>query len=500
MIRKRLRTIFASEFFCLHKIYTIKPYNIMRKVILLTAMPKEGVWSSSIYVNGGSKVTFCVKHNLISTFFNFVFYCTLVFIMCFLTAGNICAQTPLPLYVNNGTSSNPNYVIYGENYEFTIEENGTKVMLKDDGTIYNDNKTRGDYIGFSYVGGVNWAKKPFTSGETHTFTVTLNPYSKTWRNQPVVGELHIAALKCEITNANHQQSLTGQIVAEASIVLPEESTESRVLTLEVNSSYEAVYLYKKNRTVDWEYVDIASVTRTVSETKPINISESANNSITVQTGATVNLTRSLVKGMWNTICLPFAPTSTQADAIFGKDAKFAEFTSVSNGVMQFTSVAGSLVAGKPYLVLPTRDDDASSPIVLTGVNIPPSARNAGEVTIEGYTFKGIYSPTPFAKDDWYKIRFVAAGNKLKYPNTENPNNTNESTPLKALRAYFILPSASPAKDYFYDVDSFVPTSIANIQIEGDGDGAIYNIGGQRVEGKSLPKGIYIRDGKKFVVK
>lgn len=99
------------------------------------------------------------------------------------------------------------------------------------------------------------------------------------------------------------------------------------------------------------------------------------------------------------------------------------------------------------------------------------------------------------KDD-QKIRFVATGNKLKYPNTTNP--------LKALRAYITLPDAptgapSGAKDYF-EVDSFVPTSIANIQIEGDGDGAIYNIGGQRVEGKSLPKGIYIRDGKKFVVK
>ena len=106
--------------------------------------------------------------------------------------------------------------------------------------------------------------------------------------------------------------------------------------------------------------------------------------------------------------------------------------------------------------------------------------------------------TPFTKDD-QSIRFVATGNKLKYPNTDKP--------LKALRAYFTVPvsggsgaQTQNAKDYTFAVDSFVPTSIANIQIEGDGDGAIYNIGGQRVEGKSLPKGIYIRDGKKFVVK
>lgn len=454
----------------------------MRKVILLTAMPKESVWSSSIYVNGGGKIAFCVKHNLISTFFNFVLYCTLVFIMCFLTAGNICAQTTLSLTANVNDN---------------VEVDGTKVMFKDDGTIDNNGQTRGDYIGFSYVGGAKWAK-PFTSGETHTFTVTLNSYSGTWRNQPVVKELHIAALKCEITNANHQQSLTNQIVAEACIELPENSTESLVLTLEVNEPYEAVYLYKKNRTTDWEYVDIASVTRTVET--PVVISEEAvENSITAQTGATVNLYRSLTAYMWNTICLPFAPTQTHVDAIFGPGAKFAQFSSVSNGVMQFTSVnVGSLEAGKPYLVLPTKSQIASSPIKLTNVTIPTTALEPAEpVTKNGYSFVGTYTKKSFVKDD-HTIRFVAANNKLKYPNTENP--------LKALRAYFTVPvpggsgASTGAKDYTFEVDSFVPTSIANIQIEGDGDGAIYNIGGQRVEGKSLPKGIYIRDGKKFVVK
>lgn len=465
----------------------------MRKVILLTAMPKESVWSSSIYVNGGGKIAFCVKHNLISTFFNFVFYCTLVFIMCFLTAGNICAQTPLPLYVDNGTSSNPRYAEYGFNYEFEIEENGTKVLFKDDGTDPLG------YIGYSCVGGANWAAT-YSSGETHTFTVTLNPYSGRWKNNDVVGELHIAALNCVIPENDRYKSYSDHVVKEACIVLPEESTENLVLTLEVNQSYKAVYLFKKNREGqgqhDYEYVDIASVTRTVET--PVVISEAVDNSITEQTGATVNLYRSLTANTWNTICLPFAPTEDQAKTIFGTEAKFAEFSSVSNGVMQFTSVnVGSLEAGKPYLVLPSPDKTASSPIKLTGVNIPAAAINAGEVTIEGYTFQGIYSPTPFEEKIWPKIRFVATNNKLKYPNTENP--------LKALRAYFILPGGSDAqtqnaKDYTFAVDSFVPTSIANIQIEGDGDGAIYNIGGQRVEGKSLPKGIYIRDGKKFVVK
>lgn len=391
--------------------------------------------------------------------------------MCFLTAGNICAQT-----TNLSLEG-------GYNYEKEENENGTKVLFKDDGTDLPG------YIGYSCVGGADWATT-YTSGETHTFTVTLNAYSGQWKNYDVVKKLHIAALNCVISN--QYQSYSDNIVAEAWIELPKKSTENLVLTLEVNSPYRAVYLFKKNRDDDYEYVDIASVTRTVAT--PVNISESAYNSITTQDDATVNLTRTLVADTWNTICLPFAPTQAHVDAIFGEGAKFAEFSSVSNGVMQFTSVAvGSLVAGKPYLVLPTQDKTAESPIKLTGVDI--TATSPTPVTHDGYSFIGIYSPTPFEKDD-HRIRFVATGNKLKYPNTTNP--------LKALRAYFIVPdgsgASSSAKDYFYDVDSFVPTSIANIQIEGDGDGAIYNIGGQRVEGKSLPKGIYIREGKKFVVK
>lgn len=226
----------------------------------------------------------------------------------------------------------------------------------------------------------------------------------------------------------------------------------------------------------------------------VDISETVDNSITSQSGVTVNLTRSLVAGMWNTICLPFVPTPEQANTIFGTGAKFAEFSSVSNDVMQFTSVdVASLQAGTPYLVLPTQSQSAEEPIVLNNINI--TATSAETVTYDGYSFVGTYTKTSFTTENWPATRFVASGNELKTPNSTNA--------LKSLRAYFTVPvpgGTSSAKNYTFAVDSFVPTSIDNIQIEDDGDGAIYNIDGQRVEGKSLAKGIYIRNGKKFVVK
>ena len=40
----------------------------------------------------------------------------------------------------------------------------------------------------------------------------------------------------------------------------------------------------------------------------------------------------------------------------------------------------------------------------------------------------------------------------------------------------------------------------NVDKQNKADNAVYNLQGQRVNGKSLPKGIYIKNGKKFMVK
>lgn len=40
----------------------------------------------------------------------------------------------------------------------------------------------------------------------------------------------------------------------------------------------------------------------------------------------------------------------------------------------------------------------------------------------------------------------------------------------------------------------------NVDKNNKADNAVYNLQGQRVDGKSLPKGIYIKNGKKFIVK
>ena len=224
----------------------------------------------------------------------------------------------------------------------------------------------------------------------------------------------------------------------------------------------------------------------------VQVSELENNSITKYDNVVVELTRSLVEGTWNTICLPFALTSDQATQLFGSGYKVAAFTGVNNEIMQFTTLNSNDVfeAGVPYLVNPTADLSNSSPVVLIDVDL--TAKNGSTVTYDGYSFVGTLVKKTFTENLDY-TRFVASGNELKKP-------ISGST-LKALRAYFILPA------------SFDPNHAPKLSIDGEGeateiisldnervimDNVYYDLSGRRVMNPT--KGLYIVNGRKVIIK
>lgn len=477
----------------------------MRKVILLTAMPKESVWSSSIYVNGGGLLSSKISFSRILLLFVCCIVCNNVFaqvddwrvVQDFESLTSSDVKACYSKDIRNG--GDPANVVEYSGTESIFTDNDVTASISEDGVGTNSTK----------VAKLSKTKNDNTYSYGIVFRVSLgsnilSEYSKIKLDTYTDNDHDPLCVYVREFNTNNSFKKLfvlgngfGANQTWQNMGHPDNGgvEELQITTTGMDYSDVEFYIgYTQSYEPQNVYIDNIQLYGPALGT--VKIKEGEINTITAKENATVELYRTLTEGMWNTICLPFAPTPTQADAIFGEGAKFAQFSSVSNGVMQFTSVAGSLEAGKPYLVLPTKSQTADSPIVLTGVKI--EATEPGKVTRNDdtgyYTFQGIYRPTPFTIND-QSIRFVAANNKLKYPNTESP--------LKALRAYFKISPDAPtqnAKDYTFAVDSFVPTSIANIQIEGDGDGAIYNIGGQRVEGKSLPKGIYIRDGKKFVVK
>lgn len=91
------------------------------------------------------------------------------------------------------------------------------------------------------------------------------------------------------------------------------------------------------------------------------------------------------------------------------------------------------------------------------------------------------------------LAFLGAGNKI-YKADGSGNKT------KGFRAYFAIPNGAAASALRVVIDG-TATSIKNIDSEVvESNAPVYNLQGQRVDGNNLTPGIYVKAGKKFVVK
>lgn len=235
----------------------------------------------------------------------------------------------------------------------------------------------------------------------------------------------------------------------------------------------------------------------VEETTTITLDEnSESNTIEAKTGVNVTLKRTMVANEWNTICLPFDVSKEQAQIAFGEGVKIAELNAGSTGTtLSFNSV-NEISATKPYLIKPSKEN-TSNEYVFKNVNV---AKNDPDAVVTGgsLAFKGIFNMVDITKDITnigtnYYAAFLGAGNKI-YKTDGSSNKT------KGFRAYFAIPNSASASALRVVIDG-TATSIKNIDSEVvESDAPVYNLQGQRVDGNNLTPGIYVKAGKKFVVK
>jgi hypothetical protein len=223
--------------------------------------------------------------------------------------------------------------------------------------------------------------------------------------------------------------------------------------------------------------------------KNVTVSETVDNDITKYDHVVLNLNRTFAKETWNTICLPFKPTADQATEMFGSGYKVAAFTGVSNSneTMEFTSLTSinDFVAGTPYLVWATQSEKSS----FTFFNVNITARQPQPVEQGDYQFVGLFEKKSFQESEWPTTRFVAAGNKLKTPNS--------TSALKALRAYFVVPASSaPMLSIDGEGEATDIDAIDNEQLIMDN--VYYDLSGRRVMNPT--KGLYIVNGRKVIIK
>lgn len=128
-----------------------------------------------------------------------------------------------------------------------------------------------------------------------------------------------------------------------------------------------------------------------------------------------------------------------------------------------------------------------------------------------YRFNGSSTTTiSTEKGNIVKIEIVGDGLKKLVKNGEGEYNiTNDlivwtgsakSVSFKNKKTLAEYAAATNIRVYVELPDTATGIGSVNVDKNNKADNAVYNLQGQRVDGKSLPKGIYIKNGKKFMVK
>jgi hypothetical protein len=225
--------------------------------------------------------------------------------------------------------------------------------------------------------------------------------------------------------------------------------------------------------------------------------------LTTNSGGTASvwLGRTLQPVSYNTLALPFSmdiPTGWDV-----KELTSSSFESTTGELTLNFSDATTIEAGKPYLV----KISGSEAITLTGYddvtigNANPSTTTAVDfIPTLGKTL--VTGPTGDESNP-EAVLYLGANNKLHHPTVVN-NSNNEASYIKGFRAYFQFKGASAAGARAYSINlgdgsTGVSSLTPDPSPKGVGSG-YYSLDGRKLNGQPTVKGVYIKNGKKIVIK
>lgn len=247
-----------------------------------------------------------------------------------------------------------------------------------------------------------------------------------------------------------------------------------------------------------------------TEATTVNISQANGYTYEAKDNAMVTLTKPLKANVWNAICLPFSMTEQQVRNTFGEDARIAEFKKVDNSGNKAVALFGMhyyqlITAGKPCLIKPSQ---VSNTYTINGVTIDAEKALTIEDSNKMFNFVGTYASTNMPVNSHFlgstdgKLYYITKAKDISGLKAflKPVDNTSASTGNAKLSIAFDKTDNSPDNN---------TTGIEAIKDYTDQDSAnssankgIYNINGQFVGTNPaiLSQGIYVVNGKKFIVK
>ena len=217
---------------------------------------------------------------------------------------------------------------------------------------------------------------------------------------------------------------------------------------------------------------------------------------------TIKVKRTIKANQWNTICFPFAMTKAQVYEAFGEDVQVANFESYEvlddlTGINVVFGDAGldklGLEANYPYIIKTSKD---LTEFIVTS-RIEPNEDNAYTEYAEGR------GPNREVYGTFYGT--LKAGGKVPanclFLNGGDFWYSTGKSNIKAFRGYFefvdVLASLETAPSKVKMVFRDETTGIKNVIVETANDD-MYDLQGRRIVNPD--KGVYIKNGKKVVVK
>ena len=227
--------------------------------------------------------------------------------------------------------------------------------------------------------------------------------------------------------------------------------------------------------------------------------------LTVGNQYNVTLNRTFGAKKWYAVVLPFSVSQKQMKSVFGDGVKVLHYSDVTGTDLNlFEHFYQMIVGGTPVLVKPSQE--VTNPVFN---NVTLTSKEVVDIVNTGFKCTGSWNNVDFPAYSY----FIDAKTNSFYQYDPTKVETGTVKPhAGAFRSWIIASeNASTAKQLTMHINGIEEqgetTAIWNA-ISGNDDAevasnGIYSLSGQKMNAtdtRSLPKGIYIVNGKKFIVK
>lgn len=215
--------------------------------------------------------------------------------------------------------------------------------------------------------------------------------------------------------------------------------------------------------------------------------------------------RTFHKDKWYAVVLPFSVSQKQMKAVFGDGVKVLHYSDVEGTDLNlFEHFYQMIVGGTPVLVKPSQD--VTNPVFN---NVTLTSNKVVDIEDSGFKCTGSWENVDFPEYSY----FIDAKTNSFYLYDPKKVTTGTKPHAGAFRSWIISTSNNPAAAaqltmHINGIEEQGETTAIWNAISGNDDAevaskGIYSLSGQKMNAtdtRSLPKGIYIVNGKKFIVK